>query len=405
MKKFFQGMICALLAVVLLFTATPYALRACTPPYNSALGNRSDDQKIKGLYLLKQSAQLPDEMVIYGSSELRTDYISTHPANFFAGKRCDFQVNLVGRGSCQSIIHAMSIAASGNSLEKTPVVLITSPQSYVAGGIEPDMFFANFSRQQYLTLLYDGTVSTEIKRQFSRRICKLFKQYDEKFGRLSGYDDVRLLAAACADGKTGGLYKTAAAPLYLFERLLCDWKDMAQSAQLISSVKTEKTPDLSGSIDWAAEETAAQQAAVLETVGNGFGMRSSDWKKNVGNHPERFQNRDASLSYTESVEYDDLRLLLEVCREKGIRPLFVSVPLHGTWSDYTGFSQQRRQEYYRKVNSIVFEYDVELLDLSEYEYEPYFLCDTMHLGWKGWLKVDEALIEFYQKTNSIRLSK
>ena len=26
---------------------------------------------------------------------------------------------------------------------------------------------------------------------------------------------------------------------------------------------------------------------------------------------------------------------------------------------------------------------------------PYFLCDTMHLGWKGWLAVDRAIVEFY----------
>ena len=33
-------------------------------------------------------------------------------------------------------------------------------------------------------------------------------------------------------------------------------------------------------------------------------------------------------------------------REKGIKPLFIHVPLYGQWSDYTGFTADRRAEYY-----------------------------------------------------------
>ena len=71
------------------------------------------------------------------------------------------------------------------------------------------------------------------------------------------------------------------------------------------------------------------------------------------------------------------------------------VPLHGTWSDYTGFTEDRRSQYYENVRAIAMEYGIEMLDLTGYEYEPYFMCDTMHLGWKGWLAVDRALIDFY----------
>ena len=68
-------------------------------------------------------------------------------------------MDLIGRGSCQSLIHALQIAASGNSLRGERVVLITSPQSYVEGGIAPDLFMANFSVQGYLELLADDSLS------------------------------------------------------------------------------------------------------------------------------------------------------------------------------------------------------------------------------------------------------
>jgi D-alanine transfer protein len=71
------------------------------------------------------------------------------------------------------------------------------------------------------------------------------------------------------------------------------------------------------------------------------------------------------------------------------------VPLHGPWSDYSGFDADRRAEYYQNVRGIAAEYGVQTLDLTGHEYEEYFMCDTMHLGWKGWLAVDKALIEYY----------
>ncbi|MEE1279535.1 MAG: D-alanyl-lipoteichoic acid biosynthesis protein DltD [Oscillospiraceae bacterium] len=402
MKKFLLRALCLLVISALLFSALPFAIKSAMPEYNEALGNTSDDQKIQGLYLLKESASLSDNVIIYGSSELRTDYISTHPANFFAGKRSGFQVNLIGRGSCQSIIHAMSIAASGDSLEDRPVVLITSPQSFVEGGITPDMFFANFSKQQYISIMYDSSVSDDIKKRLSLRVCEMLERYDEEFGRLSGYDDIRLLASAGAkDGFVGNVSKTVTAPYFLFERVMLSSRDMIKSAELINGCEEQNESELSANINWELEEKIAAGVAKKETTNNDFGMRDSDYKKNVGNKLSKFENRDKDLSYENSVEYDDLQLLLDICVEKGIKPLVVGVPLHGQWSDYTGFTKERRQAYYDKLEGYVALYcamhNFEFLDLSEYEYEKYFLCDTMHLGWKGWLRVNEEIDAYYHR--------
>lgn len=64
------------------------------------MGNVNHTEKITGRIRLQQSAAQEDTLLIFGSSELRTTEISTHPANFFAGKRAGFQVDLIGRGSC-----------------------------------------------------------------------------------------------------------------------------------------------------------------------------------------------------------------------------------------------------------------------------------------------------------------
>lgn len=140
-----------LLAAVLALGFVRLGVEKTMPDYPDSLGDSLAPEKITGEYLLRTAAAQDDTLPVFGSSELKTTQICTHPANFFAGKRCGFQVDLIGRGSCQSLVHAMAIAASGESLTGKKAVLITAPQSYVEDGIAPDLFMANFSEQQMLT--------------------------------------------------------------------------------------------------------------------------------------------------------------------------------------------------------------------------------------------------------------
>lgn len=86
--------VCAILA----FSAAGALVNGTMPPYCPAVGNDNYTEKITGQYLLGLSSAQPDTLFIFGSSELRTTEVPTHPANFFAGKRAGFQVDLIGRG-------------------------------------------------------------------------------------------------------------------------------------------------------------------------------------------------------------------------------------------------------------------------------------------------------------------
>ena len=189
--------------------------------------------------------------------------------------------------------------------------------------------------------------------------------------------------------------KIALGPYYAMSRGLYRVKDMAASAKLLKTLPDEERSPQMGGIDWKKEEASAIQTAKEMSTNNDFGMLDGYYTTYIGNRLERQRDRDRELDYSVSKEYDDLRLLLAVCKEKGIEPLFIHVPLHGQWSDYTGFDPDRREEYYQNVRQIAGEYGIQILDLTGQEYEPYFMCDVMHLGWKGWLAVDKALIDYY----------
>ena len=398
-KKALRAAALLLAVSTLILWGAGAVLRAAMPEYADNLGNDNHNEKLYGLELLKASAAREDNIIIYGSSELRTFDISTHPVNFFADKRDGFQVNIIGRGSCQSIIHALSVAASGDALSGKKVVLITSPQSYVKEGITPDMFLANFSKQHFLTIMGDRSVSESVKARLSLRTEELLEEYKAEFGSYGGYEDVLLYTRLYNSGNFAAKAAlTLLKPGYALQNYLLGLRDLADAAALIRS-EGDTDGNASGSkgvIDWAAEQVAATNAAKPMTDNNDFGMLKDYYNRYIGSKLKLQEGKEKNLSYSESEEYDDLRLLLDVCKEKELEIMFVHVPLHGQWSDYTQFSTDRRNEYYENVREIVGEYNnVTLCDLTVGEYEPYFLCDVMHLGWNGWLKFDEALSNFY----------
>ena len=398
-KKALRAAALLLAVSTLILWGTGAVLRAAMPEYADNLGNDNHNEKLYGLELLKASAAREDNIIIYGSSELRTFDISTHPVNFFADKRDGFQVNIIGRGSCQSIIHALSVAASSDALSGKKVVLITSPQSYVKEGITPDMFLANFSKQHFLTIMGDKTVSKSVKARLSLRTEELLEEYKAEFGSYGGYEDVLLYTRLYNSGNFAAKAAlTLLKPGFALQNYLLGLRDLVDAAALIRN-EGDATGNEAGSksvIDWAAEQVAATEAAKPMTDNNDFGMLKDYYNRYIGSKLKLQEGKEKNLSYSVSEEYDDLRLLLDVCKEKELEIMFVHVPLHGQWSDYTKFSADRRNEYYENVREIVGEYNnVTLCDLTVGEYEPYFLCDVMHLGWNGWLKFDEALSNFY----------
>ena len=395
MKKGLRTALLALLLAALLLGGATALIYASAGDYPDALGLDPEvTEKITGEYLLTAAAAEPDSLIVFGSSELKTTDICTHPANFFAEKRCGFQVDLVGRGSCQSLVHALSIAGSGEALRGKKVVLITAPQSYVEGGIAPDLFMANFSGQQALRMLADDTIPDEIKQYLSSRVQQLMAQYGAEYGAApEAYTAAGLLTKAVA--AENALAQALLCPYAAVSRWLLDTKDAATAAGIMRAY-SDVTAAGPQEVDWDAELEAALCQAQQMATNNDFFMLDGYYSTYVGRKLSQFEGRDADLSYAVSPEYDDLRCLLELCRVKELDVLFVHVPMHGSWNDYTGFTAEKRAAYYEAVREIVTQYDnVTLLDLTPMEYEPYFLCDTMHLGWKGWLEVDRAIVQFY----------
>ncbi|MFE7150388.1 D-alanyl-lipoteichoic acid biosynthesis protein DltD, partial [Heyndrickxia sporothermodurans] len=95
--------------------------------------------------------------------------------------------------------------------------------------------------------------------------------------------------------------------------------------------------------------------------------------------------------FAESKEYKDFQMVLDLLKEKGAKPLFVTLPVNGKWYDYTGFPKEGRTAFYKKIKKQVEAAGFPIADYSGHEYDPYFLKDTIHIAWKGWVYMDKAM--------------
>ena len=109
------------------------------------------------------------------------------------------------------------------------------------------------------------------------------------------------------------------------------------------------------------------------------------------------KNSSQNTDILNSGEFEDLNLMLDICKDINFKPVFILMPTNGRWYDYIGINKDKRAEFYKKVSNIIRKKGFEVYSYEEYEYEPYFMKDGMHLGWKGWLTVDETISKYYKK--------
>jgi D-alanine transfer protein len=376
----------------LLFAINKYYDNKVKGLYSDSIGDQLLVQKNEGLILQSISIEKSDNVQIFGSSELSTKDIYTHPSNMFKNKASGFQVNLVGRGYCQSMNQAINIAAADENLKNSTVVIILSPQWFTSAGMDQSKFEMNFSELQFYSAMFNKDLSPKIKLTLASRVAELTKD-SKNYG--IAYQYARLYSKNNLLSKVGVALLT---PYSKFRYNLLSLKDKVQSYNYLAKADSKQSNDNSNkniNYNWEKELEKASLFAKDKTNNNNLGIENNYFDTYIKKSLDSLKGADKGQSYVNSPEYDDLKLLLDICKSKKINPIFVSVPMQGKWYDYIGFSKEGRQSYYEKINTLITSYNFQLLDLSSHEYDEHFLKDVMHLGWKGWIYIDKAIDEHY----------
>ncbi|MBY0122813.1 D-alanyl-lipoteichoic acid biosynthesis protein DltD [Bacillus sp. S/N-304-OC-R1] len=339
----------------------------------------------QGKYVQNKMLQDDRYLPIYGSSELaRLDRF--HPSNYFAENDDGFTPFLIGRGGSISIIHFLNFAEHIDQLKGKKLVFIISPQWFKPKGADLSHFVPNFSILQGYDLAFNNKIDPEVKKTAIKRLLKFKPVQDDLI--LSA-----LYQAEISSNPSDKRKADLARPFAYVYRSILEKKDLYYT--LVSGISRKR--DISSNVRDKSWEELKHQANVMgkrESTNNHFYIIDS--KYNAIKHLVPFlKDTKIGASYGKSVEYLDFQLVLDLLKQSGAKPLFISVPVNGTWYDYTGFPKQGRTAYYKRIKQQIEAEGFPIADFSDHEYDPYFMKDTIHIGWKGWVYVDKAIKDFY----------
>lgn len=321
-------------------------------------------------------------LLVFGSSELVSikDY-NTEVSSFLNGD--DMNILTVGAGYFQSLSHAITLGALSNSISSNKVALFMSPQWFAESGVQPEAYAAKMSEDELLEFLCNNNISYENKKYVVDRTIDMLDNSPILQNRIIKYRD-----AIESSFSIDNIYMNI---MNLYWNYRAEYECYKQKDIISTDVPKYNLSD----IDFDAVLALAEKQGINSCTNNDFGIYDEYWDLYVAETYKAGEIIEKNQAYTRSIEYDDLRCFLNIAKELNIEVILVNIPVNGKWYEYQGILCD---EYYSNIRTISAEYDnVTLIDMSKYEDEKYFLKDIMHLGWKGWARINEELYrEFTQ---------
>lgn len=341
----------------------------------------------QGSYM--QSRMLSEEniMPVFGSSEL-VRYDPFHPYNYTKAADTPYSTYLVGRGGTQSITHFLNIAEQDKNLAGKKVIFLISPQWFTSEGMDEHHFSPNYSMLQAYDLAFNESLDQSIKIRGMKRLLDfdavkrdpvLRTMYEYQISKKQKHKVMGVVAT-----EIGSLTRQLQHKKDLYYSLFIgkDEADLKANPSLVTGKTFE-------------EQVAASEKYGAARVKNEYGIDEKYYKKKIKPKLKKLKNSRSGESYLTSPEYADLQLVMDAFESAGAEALFVSMPLNAKWYDYAGFGKEKRDAYYQKMDDFLVESGQSYVDFSAHENDPYFLTDTLHMGWKGWVYLDRSMDEFW----------
>ena len=341
--------------------------------------------KYKGRDILKDNID-DKTLVVLGSSELGR--VSEHP---FHIKQLfnydDFHIMAIGGGNFQNIIQASMLGSLGNDFPKQKFILSESFIWFDQFGMNPKAFLSRVSNEHVYYTLINPKISKETKEKFMKRVLELSKDNKNVHETFERYKR-RLVD-----------HKGIIVDDWLIK---IDVEKFALNNKISFYFTGNVTPipssgPVTPNYDWKELQNKYLNDAKVRTEGNDFGIEKRYYAAEIQNRLEKLKNSAAKYKYDISTEYDDYALVLQMAKEMGLEVEVVNFPINGKWYDYIGIGPEQRAIYSKKITEITESFGYKIMDLTSKEYEPYYMYDTVHPGWKGWPEVAEEMLKFYEK--------
>jgi D-alanine transfer protein len=386
LKAFSPLIVATLLFALVLFLPEKWLISFVNDRTVEKAATNLDTNMFQGYIIQNKMLKDPKYLPIFGSSELsRMDPF--HPSNYFKANPMGFTPFLVGKGGTESLSHFLNFSVHANELKNKKIIFILSPQWFVKEGLNESHFAPNFSVLQGYQFALNPKVDHKLVVEGSKRL--LSYEVVKKDIVLSS-----LLKANIYHDKIHQTKAMLVKPFaHTFLRLL-ERRDLILSLMEPPLKKPHPNYQLTKGRTWGHLNIEASNMAKRKSNSNHFYVDNLYYKTMLKPKMKTLKNYKRKASYAVSPQYSDLQMVMDVLKETGAKPLFVSIPVNGYFSDYTGFPKEGRTLYYQKVRKQIEDNGFPVLDLTNNEYNKYFFTDTIHLGYKGWIAIDKGIEQF-----------
>lgn len=331
----------------------------------------------------------------FGSSELKRFDIA-HPSVLAEAYDRTYRPYLLGEMGATSLTQYFGMQQFSPQLKNKQAVFIVSPQWFIKGGQNPIAFKTYYSLDQLISFLRNQE-GTESDRFAAKRLLDM----DAKIFLSS-------MVRKVAEGKK--LSRWDLAYLDILDKGNRKGENVFGSIGFESNYQ-KKVQKLARKLpaDFSYETISQQveKTARKQTSGNMFEISKSFYNKKIKNRLKKLKGSQATFNYLISPEYNDLQLVLSQFARSNVNVLFVIPPVNEKWRDYTGLNKEMYEKTVDKIRyQLVSQGFTNIADFSKDGTKPYFMTDTIHLGWKGWLELDQYVNPFLsqpQKTPPYRL--
>lgn len=321
----------------------------------------------------------------FGSSEwLRFDAL--HPAVLAEKYDRNYRPYFIGQRGAASLNQYLGMQQMLPELKNGTAVYVLSPQWFTKKGYNSAAFQQFFNNDQLSSFLNQNEVD-ENSEYAAKRILEMkpeiaMKSQLSKVAKgqeLNTFDKTYVQFLAELNKREDALFSPFAAP-----------NNANYDKEVLPYLK-----ELPDEFSYEALDQVAVRDAEEHTKSNSFGIDDRFYKKRLSKKIGKLKGFQEHLSYEVSQEYGDLQLVLNQFAKSKTNVIFVIPPVNSKWMAYTGLNQEMYDATVLKIR-----YQLEsqgftnIADFSKDGDQAYFMQDTIHMGWKGWVAFDKAVDPF-----------
>lgn len=335
----------------------------------------------------------PQFIPFFGSSELQR-YDPFHPDALADKYKRDYTPFLIGHAGTESLDHYLTMQAMGDSLNNKKMVFFVSPQWFVKKGVSKGAFNANFSTLHAIDFINNSGIGETERRYVAKRILHY------------GSTKADTIITNALENISNGEELTTIQKKYIAAKrtILEKNKDVLGSHIPDNSwdLLNKQEKKLPETYNTQSLDSLAFEIAKKNTTNNDFRIKNSFYTKHVEANVERLNGAQKHFNYLQSPEYADFQVVLQELARQNVDVQFVVTPVNSKWREYTQLSSEMLDEFSTKIDHQITSQGFKVIDLTKKSTEPYYMQDTIHLGWRGWVDLDTKIKPFLEdkKTNT-----